>query len=129
VVANKPATHPPATHNHDALYKAIGYVPAWAEILNKPSTYASDWSIVANKPASYPPATHTHTFAEITDKPQEVELNVAMESLDYTPPVQKTTTQINAMVMPAGKVGFIFDTTTGQLKFWNGTTWKIVQLN
>lgn len=128
-VTGKPATYPPATHNHDGVYKPNAYVPAWAEILNKPSIYASDWSVVANKPTTYPPATHTHTFAEITDKPQEVELQQAMELLDYTPPVQKTTTEINAMVMPTGKVGFVFDKTTSQLKFWNGTAWKTVTLN
>jgi len=35
-VQNKPLTFPPATHNHDLLYKPITYVPTWTEILNKP---------------------------------------------------------------------------------------------
>ena len=41
-----------STHNHDAIYKPIGYVPSWDEITGKPSTFA--------------PSAHTHTIANVT---------------------------------------------------------------
>jgi hypothetical protein len=35
-LTGKPLTFPPATHNHDLLYKPIAYVPTWTEITGKP---------------------------------------------------------------------------------------------
>jgi hypothetical protein len=39
-ILNKPATFPPSAHNHDLLYKPIGYVPSWTEITGKPQETA-----------------------------------------------------------------------------------------
>jgi hypothetical protein len=48
----KSSTFALATHNHDTLYKPIGYVPSWGDITGKPTTFA--------------PGAHTHTIANIT---------------------------------------------------------------
>lgn len=50
-----PTTFPPATHNHDALYKSIDYIPTWAD--------------VAGKPTTFPPVAHNHSWNDITGKP------------------------------------------------------------
>ncbi|WP_316841376.1 shufflon system plasmid conjugative transfer pilus tip adhesin PilV [Pedobacter gandavensis] len=42
----------------DSKYKTIGWVPSWAEITDKPSTFT--------------PSSHTHSFAEITGKPNSI---------------------------------------------------------
>jgi hypothetical protein len=94
---NKPATFPPSAHNHDLLYKPIGYVPTWVEI---------------------------------TGKPQEIPLQDAIDQLGYLPVPSKTTAQINALVIPTGKRGVVFDNTLGVYKLYDGTTWsKIVITN
>ena len=90
-VTNKPLTFPPSTHNHDALYKPISYVPDWSQITNKPA---------------------------------EIELLSAIPQLVYLPIPQKTTAQINALVIPAGTIALVWDSTLGVLKIWNGTVWK-----
>ena len=36
----KGSTFSLSTHNHDTIYKPIGYVPSWSEITGKPSTFA-----------------------------------------------------------------------------------------
>src|SRR5690554_2942517 len=48
----KGSTFSLSTHNHDTVYKPIGYVPSWSEITDKPSTFA--------------PSAHTHTIANVT---------------------------------------------------------------
>jgi hypothetical protein len=48
----KSSTFALSTHNHDTLYKPIGYVPSWSEIIGKPPTFA--------------PSAHTHTIANVT---------------------------------------------------------------
>jgi hypothetical protein len=48
----KGSTFSLSTHNHDTVYKPIGYVPSWSEITGKPSTFT--------------PSSHTHTIANVT---------------------------------------------------------------
>ena len=48
----KGSTFSLSTHNHDTLYKPIGYAPTWGEITGKPTTFA--------------PSAHTHTIANVT---------------------------------------------------------------
>ena len=49
----KGSTFSLSTHNHDTIYKPIGYEPSWGDITGKPTTFA--------------PSAHTHTIANVTD--------------------------------------------------------------
>ena len=109
---NKPATFPPATHDHISLYKPITYVPTWAELTGKPATF--------------PPAAHTHAYNTITGTPPEFELINELPLMAYTPLVQKTTAEINALVIPSGTVAMVWDKTLGVLKIYNGSVWKSI---
>jgi hypothetical protein len=111
-ITNKPLTYPPSAHNHDLLYKPFNYVPTWAEITGKPATF--------------PPSPHTQDWSTITGKPVEIELIDELALLPYTPLVQKTTTEINALIIPSGTVAMVWDKTLGVLKIWNGTVWKSI---
>ena len=51
----KSSTFALSTHNHDTIYKPIGYVPSWGRLTGKPTTFA--------------PSVHTHTKSQITDFP------------------------------------------------------------
>lgn len=109
-IIGKPATFLPSTHNHDAIYKAIGYVPSWVEITGKPLTF--------------PPSAHTHLWTDITDRPEDIELVDCISKIQYIEPHAYTTTEINALVIPVGKLVIVVDKTLGVLKFYNGTKWK-----
>ena len=112
-ILSKPSLFPPAVHSHDLLYKPIGYVPSWGEVTVKPTTF--------------PPAAHTTAWAEITDKPEPIELSEALPQLDFLQPPQKTTAEIDALVMPSGSEGAeIWDKTLGVKKMWSGSVWKIL---
>jgi hypothetical protein len=99
-----------ATHNHNTLYKAIGYVPAWAEITGKPT-----FSLVAT----------TGSYTDLLNQPPEIDLIAAIPGLNYLALPQKTTAEINALVIPAGMIALVWDKTLGVLKLWNGSVWKI----
>lgn len=114
-IIGKPATYPPATHNHDLLYKPFNYVPTWAEITGKPSTF--------------PPAPHLTAWTDITGKPTEIELINEIPQLAYLPLPQKTTAEINATVVPAGTIAMIWDKTLGVVKLWSGSQWKTIITN
>ena len=74
---NKPATFPPAAHQHpwsEVTYKPATFPPAahthpdpeWNAIQHRPDQFPPTghqhaWGEVTNQPATYPPATHTHT--------------------------------------------------------------------
>ena len=112
-ILDKPALFPPTVHSHDLLYKPIGYVPSWGEVTGKPTTF--------------PPAAHTTAWAEITDKPEPIELSEALPQLDFLQPPQKTTAEIDALVMPVGSEGAeIWDKTLKVKKMWDGYLWKII---
>ena len=112
-ILDKPALFPPTVHSHDLLYKPIGYVPSWGEVTGKPTTF--------------PPAAHTTAWAEIADKPELIELSEALPQLDFLQPPQKTTAEINALVMPSGSEGAeIWDKTLKVKKMWDGYLWKII---
>jgi len=107
---NKPSVFPPEAHNHNLLYKPIGYVPTWAEITGKPT--------------SYPSSAHTHDWSEITNKPTEIELIDELAKLNYLPIPSKSTAAINATVVAKGSGGIVRDTTLkpNVYKLWDGTT-------
>ena len=110
-ITGKPLTFPPSTHDHNALYKPIGYVPSWAEITSKPTAFT--------------PTSHTHTSAEVTGT---VELVTAIRELGYLPLGGKTTTEINAIIPPANTGGIAFDITLNVYKAWKNNKWIIIPL-
>jgi len=128
---NIPTTFTPSAHNHDALYKPIGYIPTWTEITGKP-TFATvattgSYASLLNIPTTFNPVAHTHNYeTEITNKPPEKDLLEAIAGLDYLPIPRKTTTQINALVMPSNTCGLVRDITLNVLKFWDGTMWNVI---
>jgi hypothetical protein len=100
------------------------------------------WDNILNKPSMYPPLPHNHDAlyrpitwkpdynTEILNVPKEISLAAAIEQLGYLPIPQKTTAEINAIVLAAGKSGIIMDKTLGVYKLWSGTAWsKIVITN
>jgi hypothetical protein len=102
-----------------------------------PSASVADWNTMINKPVTFPPSVHNHdllyksisyvpTYAEITGKPAEIELIIAIPSLAYLPLPSKTTTEINVLVAPAGSL--VWDKTLGVLKVYNGIIWKLVTM-
>jgi hypothetical protein len=113
---NKPLTFPPAVHNHDLLYKPIGYAPTWAELTGKPATF--------------PPSAHTTAWTDITGKPTEIELIDELAKLSYLPIPSKTTTAINATIVPKGIGGIVRDTTLKPpvYKYWDGSGWSKIAI-
>ena len=126
---NKPATFPPALHDHNLLYKPITYIPTWAEITGKPALFDGKYSSLTGIPITFPPSVHTHDWAAITGKPPEIELINELPNLAYLPPPQKTTAEINALVIPTGVIAMVWDKTLGVLKIWDGTKWKTMIAN
>jgi hypothetical protein len=64
-VQNKPSTFAPSTHTHP-----------WADVTGKPATFAPSahthpWSEVTSKPTEFTPIAHQHPWTDITDKPTE----------------------------------------------------------
>jgi hypothetical protein len=105
-----------------------------------PTGGTADWLTLPNKPLTFPPSVHNHdalyrpitwnpNWVDIVDRPQQVSLEQALESMGYLPIPQRTTTEINAIVVPADKSGIVLDKTLGVYKLWNSVsqTWaKIV---
>lgn len=102
--------------NHAGLYRPVTWVPTWNDVSGKPTTFT--------------PTAHTHDFnTEITNKPPEQDLVDALASLDYLPIPERTTTQINAIVMPAGRSGIVKDITLNAYKVYKNGVWAIVITN
>jgi len=85
------------------------------------------WTDIIGKPATYSPAAHTHAWTEITDKPDEVELQTAISQMSVLVIPKKTTVEITAMTPAAGS--FVYDVTLNVLKIGNGTVWKTLITN
>lgn len=75
ITVNKGLTFSLSNHNHNTLYKPIGYAPTWGEVTGKPSTFA--------------PSAHTHTIANITGlqgaldlKASQSDINTAIDNLE-----------------------------------------------
>lgn len=107
-ILSKPLTFPPSVHNHDLLYKAITYVPAWAEITGKPDFFSGN-------------------YKDLTNKPDSIELGKALQQMRGIIPPRYTTAQIEALVPTAEEEGLeVYDITLHVKKYWNGNLWKIV---
>ncbi len=95
--------------------------------LYRPNTWVPGWTDVTGKPSLFPPTSHTHDYnTDITNKPPEQDLAVALAGLDYLPIPSKTTAQINALVMPVGSSGIVKDATLGVYKVYKDGIWSIV---
>jgi hypothetical protein len=60
------------------------------------------------------------------DVPETIPLDEAIMALPYSELRQYTTTEINALIIPAGKIVEVWDKTLGVKKLWNGNMWKII---
>lgn len=109
-ILNKQSTYPPSAHDHNLLYKPINWHETWLDLLSKPSTF--------------PPSAHTHPWTDVTAKPTEVELSNELPLLNGWELPQKSTTAINAMVIPKNKVVEVWDSTLGVKKVWTKGVWK-----
>ena len=106
-ITGKPSTFPPATHNHNSLYRPISYVPTWSEITSKPN-----FATVAT----------TGSYNDLSNKPLTEELSVAISKLAGVRIPVYTQTQINALTPSKGLL--VFNDTDGILQIYNGTVWK-----
>jgi hypothetical protein len=128
-----------ATHNHNALYRPITYVPTWAEITGKPTTFAPSahnhdalyrpiswvptWTDISGKPIFHAVAT-SGSYLDLKDKPEQLELSEALPTLLGIRLPVLTQTQINALVPVKGLL--LWNDTDGVLQIYTGTVWKIV---
>ncbi|MBP9578535.1 MAG: hypothetical protein KBE39_03220, partial [Parabacteroides sp.] len=71
----KESTFSLSTHNHDTIYKPIGYVPSWSEITGKPSAFT--------------PSAHIHSISDITG------LQTALDGKQPTIPTGTTSTTVS----------------------------------
>jgi hypothetical protein len=125
----------PVTFNAGFRFSLTGPI-----ITSLPGSGTNDFNLLINKPAFYPvdlapldlrykPMSFTPTYAALPDKPPTMDLNTAIPSLNYLALPQKTTAEINALVIPVGIIAMVWDKTLGVLKIWNGTIWKIYIAN
>ncbi len=73
-ITGKPATFPPAAHNHDALYRPIAWLPTFAQVTGKPTTLAgygiTDAALAThNHSTLYRPMSYVPAWSEVTSKP------------------------------------------------------------
>ena len=85
-----------------------------------------NWTNILNKPSVFAPSAHGHKWSEITEKPDTIGLQEAIESLGYLPIPSRTTTEINAIILPVDKSGIVHDITLDAYKIWEKTIWKIL---
>lgn len=88
-----------------------------------PVGVATTWDSLAGKPLTFPPAVHSHSYNDLTDKPDEVQLQIALAELGIY--LGKTTTELNAIV-PIGGFGIALDKNLGVYKVYSENKWKIV---
>lgn len=88
----------------------------------------ADWLTMLNKPLSFTPAIHNHDalYKPITYEPASVTLAEAVTELGYLPIPERTTAEINALVVPKTVKALTYDKTLGVLKFWDGLKWNVV---
>ena len=101
-----------------------GGVVNWTDVLNKPLVFAPDLSITN---LLYKPISYTPTYAELLDKPGEIELQEAISQLSGIKLPVLTTVQIDALTTEAGTL--VYDATLNVLKINTGNLWKIIITN
>ena len=146
-ITNKPLTFPPSTHNHDALYRPITWVPTFAQITSKPTTlsgygitdaatsthnhntlykplsYVPTWSEITSKP-TFATVAITGSYNDLNNKPATEELADAMASLPGFKIPVLTQTQINALTPVKGLL--LYNSTDNVLQIYTGSVWKII---
>jgi hypothetical protein len=111
-VTGKPTLFPPIAHNHDLLYKPLGWMPTWANVLDKPV-----FSAVAT----------SGSFNDLKDVPEFIEIEEALPLLDGIKLPVLTQAEINALTPVKGLL--LFNDTEGVLQIYNGSTWKTIISN
>jgi hypothetical protein len=110
------------------LNKPVLFDGKYSSLTGLPTLFNGTWTSLTGKPnfdLLYKPFSWVPNFTEIVGKPTEQQLKDAIPTLDYLPIPQKTTVQINALVMPAGATGIIFDSTLGVYKLYKNGVWSI----
>jgi hypothetical protein len=88
-----------------------------------------DWNTLAGKPEFSTVAT-SGSYKDLKDLPVQISLSEAIEQLGYLPIPEKTTEEINSMVLETGRSGIVKDKTLNVYKLWDKTGWlKIIITN
>jgi hypothetical protein len=105
-MVGKPLTFAPSVHNHDLLYKALTYVPSWSEITGKPNFFSG-------------------SYKDLTDKPDSIELGIALGQLPFISPPKKTTAEIDLITTTPTNGDILYDKTLGVWKGYKNGVWRI----
>ena len=84
------------------------------------------WESIIGKPSTFPPTAHTHPYADITDKPNTVDLQAALNGMGIY--FDKTTAEINAII-PTGGFGLAYDKTLKVYKVYKDGLWVVLITN
>lgn len=95
--------------NHAGLYRPVSWVPAWNDVIGKP-TFAA----VAT----------SGSYNDLADKPEIIELEDALPSLSGIRLPVLTQTQINALVPVKGLL--LWNDTEGCLQVYGNGVWKTI---
>jgi hypothetical protein len=149
-VLDKPLTFAPSAHNHDALYRAITWVPTFAQVTSKPTTlagygitdaaslihthsllykpldYVPAWNDILSKPVFAAVAT-SGSWNDLSDVPEMMELEVALPSLPGIKLPVLTAAEIAALVPEEGLLLVNQSDTT--LQVFLGNRWKVIITN
>lgn len=84
------------------------------------------WESITGKPLTFPPAAHSHSYADITNKPNTVQLQAALNEMGIY--FDKTTAEINAII-PASGFGIAYDKTLKIYKVYKNGAWVVLITN
>jgi hypothetical protein len=105
------------------------FSPSGTIYLSIPGAGVLDWNNILNKPnfdLLYKPISYKPDWSEIQNKPQEQTLSDAIEGLGYLPIPSRSTLEINAISMTAGKKGLVYDNVLNAYKLYDGSTWSVI---
>jgi len=146
-VLDKPTLFPPSAHNHDALYRAITWVPTFAQVTSKPTTlagfgitdaasilhthsllykpldYVPVWNDILERPVFAAVAT-SGSWNDLADVPEMMELEVALPSLPGIRLPVLTAEEIAALVPSKGLL--LWNDTDNVLQIYGNSGWKVI---
>jgi len=111
-ITGKPSTYPPASHNHDGIYKYIDYAPTWEEVTGKP-TFAN--------------VAFSGDYNDLVNKPETEDLETAIPQLPGIRIPVLTSSQIATTTPYKGLL--LYNDTEGVLQIYNGSVWKVLMTN